>query len=637
MRTAGIYAQDTGAVSRFLGNVIGPLDEGERRQVRTLAFPTEAPKVAVVVAESAKPAVYWASRPDGSFAIVDGEVYDVAHVDGTADAQGNNDAYKVLNLYVAGGQGAIAQLDAAATMVIWDSQRSQLLVFRDRSGIVPGFYVQQPDGVLWASDIGTLLRTEVPRKVNLAALDFFLGNGFVPSPWTLIERINKIPPAHILRCTDRGAVEVHRYWWPRGRPKFRLGEQETAEQLGSLLLQSLRRRVSAGRATGVLLSAGVDSKLIVAGLQRLGACVDTFTFRYTDYDGKWNEVDEARRIATYFGTRHHEMTYRPADIVDNLAWMLRSYGEPFTYGLHSCMLRDVTAAGVTALLNGAGPDGWYLDRFNRYGVRVARLPTAAQRVGRSAVSALRCLNAAKTPLWLWRMYAAAGSLADQAEPVLWCAETGLPSRLRSMIWDDALRSRLYQDKNVVESSRAAAEALFRSATADFDGESDRDKITFIHRHFVNPEGTLYWNHWWGRAHGLVVRFPYFDRDLADFVMRLPRASQKDGEKKEVRQLAATLMPRELAYTPKVPQTVPIAHWFRGPLKDFLYDQLSPARLSQHGLFNVPLVQRMLRDHVLRKKRHEWKLWGIVSVLLWHEFVLRTQMPPQPKCNSIHVP
>jgi asparagine synthase (glutamine-hydrolysing) len=107
--------------------------------------------------------------------------------------------------------------------------------------------------------------------------------------------------------------------------------------------------------------------------------------------------------------------------------------------------------------------------------------------------------------------------------------------------------------------------------------------------------------------------------LLDFVMRLPRNNTK---KNELRDLAATLMPREMAYRAKIYQSVPIGHWFRGPLKEFLRDQLSPSRVRDQGLLDPGAVQRLIDQHLRNEGRHGMKLWALVALAAWHDVVLR---------------
>jgi asparagine synthase (glutamine-hydrolysing) len=498
-----------------------------------------------------------------------------------------------------------------------------MLVYRDRWGAVPVFYAARSEGILFATEVGTLLRAGVSGEINLPALDFFLGNGFVPSPWSFAEKVHKIPPAHVLHCKSAQAAQLERYWHPTGKPKISLNGSDVISRLSDLFAQSLSRRCSREGPSSVLLSGGVDSKLILAGLTRLlKVPAETFTFRYTDYQGEFNEVGEARKTAAYFGATHHEIRFSPSDISDNLEWMVQSYGEPFTYGLHSAMLGKVAGTDTGALLNGAGPDGWYLNKFNVYGVYYGRVPGMLRALGDAVIPLVRRLNSFSRPLWLWRFYAKAGEFADTAETVAWCARTGLPIGLGGVITPELYRPLFYKDKTWVPGARRATQQLFNAAIADYRGESARDKITFVHRQFKNPEGTLYWNHWWGRAHGLTIRFPYFDSDLMDFVMRLPR---KSNDKAEVRELAARLMPRDMAYTRKLPQTVPIRYWFQGPLRDFLCDQLSPARLQNCGLFDTQVVQDCISQHLKGKNDHGWKLWAILTVVVWHDLVSRGRL------------
>jgi asparagine synthase (glutamine-hydrolysing) len=623
MRVAGIYANSGEAVSRLLDALQTAPMNAPGAGLRTLTYPPHNPRVAVVLQEAVQPKVQWATAPDGSFLVMDGEVYSGPGYDAANSGNAPIGADWLLALYHSSGQAAFAQLDAAACVIVWDAARELLLVYRDRWGAVPVFYARLPDAVLFATEVGTLLRAGVSGEVNLPALDFFLGNGFVPSPWSLAEKVHKIPPAHVLHCGGPRAAQLERYWCPTGKPKIRLDGGDVVTQLSDLFARSLSRRCARAGPNGVLLSGGVDSKLIVAGLNRLlGVPVETYTFRYTDYQGEFNELDEARKTAGHFGATHREIPFAPGDISDNLEWMVQSYGEPFTYGLHSAMLGRAADSGIGALLNGAGPDGWYLNRYNVYGVYYGRVPGMLRALGDAAIPLVRRLNSFARPAWLWRLYAKAGVFADTAETVAWCARTGLPIGLSGVITPELYRPLFYQDKTWLPAARSATQELFNEALADYRGESARDKITLVHRQFKNPEGTLYWNHWWGRAHGLTVRFPYFDAELMDFVMRLPRKSR---DKAEVRELAAQLMPRELAYTRKLPQTVPIRYWFQGPLRDFLCDQLSPARLQHCGLFDTQVVQNCISQHLKGKNDHAWKLWAILTVVVWHDLVSRGEL------------
>jgi asparagine synthetase B (glutamine-hydrolysing) len=163
---------------------------------------------------------------------------------------------------------------------------------------------------------------------------------------------SQIPPAHYL-CRAAAAPAVSRLLDGLGGPSSALVTRDR-RQLGALVEQALRRRNPPGGRIGVLLSGGVDSALLVGCLaSRMEADVETFTFRYAHYDGKFNEFEMAHEVAKQFRVPHHGLDYGPADVSDNIEQMVRSYGEPFIWGIHTFNLRRVVEAGVDTLLSAA--------------------------------------------------------------------------------------------------------------------------------------------------------------------------------------------------------------------------------------------------------------------------------------------
>ena len=335
MRMAGIVAQDHSRVEKFLGLLRATLDDQQLQRARTIVQPSLNPKAGVIIIEGCNPGIQCASLPDGSFAILDGEVYNDNDLPAGTVSQNSgdaSDAARLLKKYLLTGEDAIARLNAAAIAVIWDANRSTLLFSRDRYGTVAGYYMDRPGELIWSSDVETLMRVGISCSIDHESIDFFLAAGYVPAPWTPIKQIRKIPPGHALLCRDGGSVQVEPYWRPTGQTKLQLSTSEATERLRELLKISMHRRYGPQGRTGVLLSGGVDSTLLVAGYTKLlGVPVDTFTFRYADYEGPFNELLPARRTAEYFGTRHHEIRVSPSDVEAGLESMVCAYGEPFSY------------------------------------------------------------------------------------------------------------------------------------------------------------------------------------------------------------------------------------------------------------------------------------------------------------------
>ena len=578
------------------------------------SFPAIDPVAFVYVNKVRRPAVKFHASFDGSFLAIDGEVYNLGEITPNG-GQADDQAKTLLELYRSEGEDIFGRLDAAASIVLWDSQTERMLILRDRLGSVPSFFHEENDVLCWASDIPTLLRVVGYKGVNLAALDFFMGNGYSPAPMTLAAGIRKIQPAHLLAVDRRSALRIARYWRPTGQPKLSLSPEETTERLDVLLKKSLGRRTKPGEDLALLLSGGVDSKLVAGALYDVGRPFNAYTFRYADYEGKFNETSEAEKAARHLDIPFTEIVYEPSDIPNHLDWMVKSYGEPFGHGLHSSMLWRIGSEGTKVLFNGAGPDGWYLGSWARLSLAYSRLPGIARHLAARSIPVLRRLGSMTRPAALSRVYAKTGRLAHGLDIINWGASRRIsPSFIG--IWNpEPYRNGLYRDSDWVPKARQETDALLADVARAFDGESERDKLMFVSRQFSNSEGFLYFSHWWSRAAGFQLRTPISDLELETFVMRLPRTGK---DKDDIRRLAAKYLGRDLAYGPKVGQTVPIQQWFQTVLKEFLIDQLSQSRLERSGLFNVATVQAMIDQHLRGEANHAFHLWPIITVLRWQD-------------------
>jgi asparagine synthase (glutamine-hydrolysing) len=174
-----------------------------------------------------------------------------------------------------------------------------------------------------------------------------------------------------------------------------------------------------------------------------------------------------------------------------------------------------------------------------------------------------------------------------------------------------------QDKDGFDAARRRQEAVALDARDALAGESPATVFKLLGLRFYGADMMQNWNHWASRAQGIALRAPYYDRRLVDLLYRLP---MRGKGKPELRRIAAGLMPRDMAYAGKLPQGIPVGHWFRGPLRDFLGDHLSPARLQSSGVFDPAAVGRLLAQHQAGAAEHEWRLWTILAVLTWQRVV-----------------
>ena len=206
--------------------------------------------------------------------VFNGEIYNFQALRKDCEAAGDaftseSDTEVVLAMYRRHGLGCLRFLRGMFAVAIWDDQRQQLFLARDRVGKKPLNYAVTKTGLAFCSELDPLSRhPEVDNGMDLEALELYLQCQFVPAPWTIYRGIRKLPPAHYA-VYDRTGLKIERYWDVDYRDKIRIGEAEALDALEEKLTEAVRLRMIADVPLGALLSGGVDSSIVVALMAKL--------------------------------------------------------------------------------------------------------------------------------------------------------------------------------------------------------------------------------------------------------------------------------------------------------------------------------------------------------------------------------
>jgi len=130
-------------------------------------------------------------------------------------------------------------------LALWDANRERLILGRDRIGEKPLYIRREPGRLFFASEMKSILQlSDVPRRLNLSALEEYLALGYVPAPLSLIEGIEKLLPGHYL-VVEQGGIENREYWdVPFGEPEER-SEEEWIEEIRAKLLETVKMQLIA--------------------------------------------------------------------------------------------------------------------------------------------------------------------------------------------------------------------------------------------------------------------------------------------------------------------------------------------------------------------------------------------------------
>ena len=216
------------------------------------------------------------SNEDGSiFIVFNGEIYNFLDLRDELIEKGHcftskTDTETIIHLYEEKGVECVHDLRGMFAFAIWDENKKRLLIARDRAGKKPLVYYHNDEGLLFASEIKSLLMDpSIKKDVDYNALHHFLTYQYTPSPLTSFAGIKKLPPAHIL-IYERGNIVLKRYWNLSYQKKLELPSLEDyGEKFRDVFQDAVRIRLRSDVPLGAFLSGGIDSSLVVAVMSGL--------------------------------------------------------------------------------------------------------------------------------------------------------------------------------------------------------------------------------------------------------------------------------------------------------------------------------------------------------------------------------
>src|SRR5438876_3043636 len=273
---------------------------------------------------------------DRVWLVFNGEIYNHAFLREGLEQRGHvyasrTDSETILHLYEDRGLDFVQDIEGDYAIAIWDADREQLVLARDRAGVKPLYFCHQNGRFIFASEIKAILQhPSVTPEMNEEALYHYLTFVTTPAPQTLFKNIGKLPAGHLLTIDRRGEIRITKYWdaLPSSIASEPLSDADHEKKILSLLRDSIKKRMMADVPFGVFLSGGVDSSANVALMSELmSQPVRTFTVGFKDCE-ELNELDSARAISKRFQTNHHEVMIGREEMEEFLPDLVFHQDEP---------------------------------------------------------------------------------------------------------------------------------------------------------------------------------------------------------------------------------------------------------------------------------------------------------------------
>jgi asparagine synthase (glutamine-hydrolysing) len=561
------------------------------------------------------------SNEDGTVWIVfNGEIYNYRSLTAELTTRGHrfataSDTEVLVHLYEEHGARLVERLRGMFAFAIWDGLRRTLLLGRDRLGIKPLYYADTPTGMVFASEMKSIVTNPwVARRLDGKAVVEYLQYGYVTDPLSILAGVRKLPPGHTMLVRDGRPERPLRYWTPTSffaAERAPVSEEQAAAELRDALDTAVRSHLVSDVPVGAFLSGGVDSTAVVAAMVAdAGERLKTFSvgFREAGYD----ESPYARRVAQWFGTEHHELIVERRD-VDLLERVLEAVDEPFadSSAIPTYLVSKLAREHVKVVLSGDGGDELFAG-YDRYVVDWRR-----RRVGLLG------------DLGLGGPLRTASRVLPEGAPgknYLFNLSLSRIERYRdavSLFPGRHLAGLLADDRLVTDGESPFEEAMRAGRGLDpLSRLQALDLMTYLPGDILTKVDRM------SMANSLEARVPLLDHELVEFACRLPVALRLRGgvTKYLLKRVLKGRVPDEVLTRPKQGFVVPLHAWFSRELPGFFRDRLGDgSSLSVAGIRRDAV--RSLLDLFERKGRgdHCQQLWALLVL----DGVLRRLRPSAP--------
>jgi asparagine synthase (glutamine-hydrolysing) len=587
---------------------------------------------------------------DGAIVITyNGEIYNYLELRAELVALGHtfrtkSDTEVLINGYRQWGIDLLPKLLGMFALAIADRPKRELVLARDRFGEKPLLYLDDRRGTSFASELTPLSRIAESRDVDADALGRYLTLNYVPGEQTLLKGVRRVPAGGWRRYRADGRIDEGIYWSPpafaqalrRGKPAdvdaAPRSFDDAVDELDAKLQRAVSFTLRSDVPVGIFLSAGIDSSLVARAAVKAGTIARAFSLGFEEQSH--SEIPGARQTAAKLGLPITEVTLS-ASALERFTDLVAHADDPLadSSALAVWTLSAETAKHVKVVLAGDGGDelfGGYLTYPATlwHASVTSRLPMVLRRAMAAAGSRISGGDGKVTPAYKLMRYLRAADLPPGEAHFSWNG-TWLPEEAASL------------------AAHADAKAAARDSLrwmAERHGLADGVTLERLQRADVRDylvNDILAKSDRMSMAHGLEVRAPFLDRELAEFALRLP-ASFKTGRrgpgKRLLRALARRTYGPAMAGAIKQGFSIPVHEWLRGPARPLVDDLLSASSVASLSLLEGATVARAIDDHMSGRRALGWELWGLMVLSAWHrqqiQRVPAVAVAPRPDVVSI---
>jgi asparagine synthase (glutamine-hydrolysing) len=576
---------------------------------------------------------------DGRFALTfNGEIYNYRELRKELQAKGHSfqtdtDTEVLIAAFAEWGAAeCLARLNAMFAFAMWDNERRELTLARDRVGIKPLYYAEvkseqgAPQSFIFASEIKAVLASGLTKRaLDFEALNQFLTFLWTPDPHTLFQGIRTLPPAHFLTLRD-GQTSLHE-WWDVSFDEIEQGRTEAwwQERVFETLARAVRMEMVADVPLGSFLSGGVDSSAIVALMKEQAAPrkVSTYTVGIESKDLRYDIIPDdvrwARKVGAALETDYHEEMLAP-DVIELLPKLVYHMDAPaIDMAIPSYLVSHAARSSLKVMLSGMGGDEVFAGYPRQLAMKIAgAFDPVPQLLRRPLMSAVAEALPGGMPGKLTAPFRNMKKFARSAALDFENRYLGFGT-----YFTESAKDGLYTEETRESVRGLDAYYLHRRYFERVSNAAPLNRLLYVDMKTFLPCLNLDTTDKTSMAANLEVRVPFLNHEVLELAARMPVDLKLRGFKRKyiLKRAMERLLPKDVVWRKKAGFGAPLRSWLRGPLREMTKDLLSAERIRRRGLFRPEAVERIINANLSGREDYNLQVFQLLTFELWQQIFL----------------
>ncbi len=526
-----------------------------------------------------------------------------------------SDTEVLLEMYLYYGNDFIKRVNGCFGIAIYNSDKQEVIVYRDRLGIKPVYLFEDNGQVLFASEtkaIYTFLKEQnYHLNLNESAVHQYFRFNYIASHQSIFKNTQMLAPGSYALISNQD-ITIQQYYKIDYTQKYISDCYETAQKkVVDLIDEAVKKRLIADVPLGTFLSGGIDSSIVSTLAARHSQHIESFSIGYAD-EPFFDETKYAELVAKKINSNHHTFSLRNQDLFDALFPVLDYLDEPFadSSAIAVYLLSKETKKYVTVALSGDGAD----EIFSGYHKHLAHYKSLKKG---SAEYLIQYLGGFAN-LFSENQNSRFGNLIRQIKKFHKGVRLNDASRyIEWMAIQNSQEVQMLLNNPVSQQEIESYEQQINQAIG-----KDFNDILYSDVQFLLPNDMLYKVDKMSMANSLEVRTPFLDHQLVDYVFYLPSKYKinRTQKKRLLQDAFRSILPEELYHRPKHGFEVPLLNWFRGDLNSYIFkDLLSKEKIQRQKIFNYDAIQFYQNKlHSNSPGNVSAKIWALIVFQYWYD-------------------